>query len=128
MATLAERFNGEAYQGSACTYHGLVIEQDLEETPLLIEDLDAISYSIRNVDTGAFVVQDQALTVADVLSDTITTVAGKRYNFTVQFPHTSFPECGLYEVVFKFVSSDAANTVTYGKIEISVEGVQFTDA
>lgn len=127
MATLSEQFSGEAYQGGACTYHGLLIAQDLDETPLVQADLDSISYSIRNMDTGDFVVSNVPLTISDVLSDTVTTVAGKNYNFTVQFPHTSFPAgCVVYEVVFKFVASDAANTVTYGKINITSEAVQFS--
>lgn len=127
MATIAERFSGEAYQGGACTYHGLLIAQDLDQTPLQQADLSAISYSIRNSDTGDFVVEDQALTISDVLSDSVTTVNGKRYNFAVQFPHTSFPDgCVVYEVIFKFVAEDAANTVTYGIIEITSKGVQFS--
>jgi len=126
MAVLIERFTGEAYQGGASTYHGLVSEQDLDFTPLVQADLDSIHYSIRNTDTGEFSKENVALVVADVITDA---VDSHGHNFHVQFPDDSFPDgCVVYEVTFKFVSSDASSTVTYGKINISVEGVNFTDA
>lgn len=126
MSNVLDKFEGKAFQGGAAAFHGLASKLDQERTPLIQSDVSSIKYWVRNKSTGVLTKTAEALTVADVLVETLDDVDDFGKNFHMTFPDDSFPDAVSYEVTFEFTAADADSTKTYGKGIIRVEAIDIS--
>ena len=123
MSNVLEKFEGKAFQGGAAAFHGLASQLNQARTPLIQSDVASIKYWVRNLSTNALTKDGVALTVSEVLAETLDDVDSFGKNFHMTFPDDSFPTAVAHEVIFEFVASDTDSTKTYGKGRISVEAI-----